>query len=100
MWRELHKKSLKINNSPPQFRVHFLTYIFCLIISTMKSLNSYLKQLDMSVLVDMLSAFTNNYTKLFVKKDMGEEFEEIKSSIKIIQREIYRRIYIRSTLDN
>ncbi|HMC99588.1 MAG TPA: hypothetical protein VKH37_05515 [Ferruginibacter sp.] len=50
-----------------------------------------LGQLELTQLVDLLTVYTSDYTKMFLEKERGKEFEECKFYIDLIQNEINLR---------
>jgi hypothetical protein len=53
--------------------------------------NPELQNLDLPTLVDLLARSTQRYTELFAEKSFGEEYEECKKTILILQKEIELR---------
>ncbi len=54
-------------------------------------LTEYLKILELPVLVDLLVKYTTDYTRMFLDKEFHNEFDQCKSTIELIQKEINLR---------
>ena len=50
-----------------------------------------LRTYETSVLIDMLSQHTANYTKMLSERNLGEEYYRCKEAIKALQTEIENR---------
>ena len=56
-----------------------------------------LQSLQMAELMDLLAEYTAKHTKLFAEKNLGDEYEKIKLTIKALQEEIDSRKHNDST---